>query len=257
MDIGQQGHGPEDEPKDEVDGAEQAFEALREEVAALRRGMELVYRQVQQAGQPAGTAGPDYTLTLGRMEKALGVIAGRLEAVERQPALQVTGANLGLELNEAARSAAGTLSGSVSSVVGELRNATATLGDLVGRIHEQREQRQWMWTAGGLGVLGGVLLWFLLAALLPWGAGDWLASLPISRGDGAWIAGETLLARSYPEAWDQMRRLYRACGNQQTELCEAAITVRTIPAGHEEAKTPPTVQPSRLLPRSRTGQQVR
>ena len=251
MDIGQQGHGPEDE----ADGAEQAFEALREEVAGLRRGMELVYRQVQQAGQPAGAAGLDYTLTLGRMEKALGLIAGRLEAVERQPALQVTGASLGLELNEAARSAAGTLSGSVSGVVGELRNATATLGDLVGRIHEQREQRQWMWGAGGLGVLGGVLLWFLLAALLPWGAGDWLASLPISGGR-PWEAGQALLGRNSPESWDKMRRLYRACGSQPTELCEAAITVRTIPAGHEEAKAPPAAQPSRLLPRSRTGQQV-
>jgi len=52
-------------------GAERAFEALRGEVAALRRGMELVYRQAQQAGQQPAAAGPDYTLTLGRMEKAL------------------------------------------------------------------------------------------------------------------------------------------------------------------------------------------
>ena len=250
MDIGQQGHGPEDE----ADGAEQAFEALREEVAALRRGMELVHRQVQQAGQSAAAAGPDYGLTLGRMEKALGSIAERLEAVEGQPALQVTGASLGVELNAAARSAANTLGGSVSGVVGELRNATATLGDLVGRVHDQREQRQWMWIAGGAGVVGGMLLWFLLAALLPWGAGDWLASLPI--GGGPWVAGETLLARSSPEGWDQMRRLYKACGDQPTELCEAAITVRTLSAGHEETKAPPAVQPSRQPPRSRTGQQV-
>ena len=237
------------------DGAERAFEALREEVAALRRGMELVYRQVQQAGQQPTAAGPDYTLTLGRMEKALGVVAGRLEAVERQPALQVTGASLGSELNAAARSATNTLSGSVNGVVSEMRNATATLGDLVGRIHEQREQRRWMWGAGGVGVLGGVLLWFLLAALLPWGAGDWLASLPINGG-GPWGAGQALLDRNSPESWDKMRRLYRACGSQLTELCEAAITVRTLSVGHEETKAPPVVQPPRPLPRSRTGQQV-
>ena len=241
-------------PVDSGDGAERAFEALREEVAALRRGMELVYRQVQQAGQQPAAAGPDYTLTLGRMEKALGVVAGRLEAVERQPALQVTGASLGMELNAAARSATDTLSSSVNGVVSEMRNATATLGDLVGRIHDQREQRWWMWGAGGAGVLGGVLLWFMLAALLPWGAGDWLASLPI--GGGPWVAGETLLARNSPESWDKMRRLYKACGDQLTELCEAAITVRTLTAGHEETKAPPTVQPSRPLPRSRTGQQA-
>ncbi len=258
MDVGQQGLGPEDEADDRQEaGAEQAFEALREEVAALRRGMELVYRQVQQAGQqqPAA-AGPDYTLTLGRMEKALGVVAGRLETVERQPALQMTGASLGVELNAAARSATNTLSGSVNGVVSEMRNATATLGDLVGRIHDQREQRRWMWVAGGVGVLGGVLLWFFLVALLPWGAGDWLASLPINGGE-PWGAGQALLDRSSPESWDKMRRLYRACDSQATELCEAAITVRTISAGHEETKASPAVQPSRLLPRSRTSQQVK
>jgi len=257
MDVGQQGPGPEDEADDrQADGAEQAFEALREEVAALRRGMELVYRQVQQAGQqqPAA-AGPDYTLTLGRMEKALGVVAGRLETVERQPALQVTGASLGMELTSAARQAARTLTDSSLGQMSELRNATATLGDLVGRIHDQREQRRWMWATGGVGVLGGVLLWFFLVALLPWGAGDWLASLPINGGE-AWGAGQALLDRNSPESWDKMRRLYRACGSQATELCEAAITVRTIPAGHEETKAPPAVQPSRPLPRSRTGQQA-
>ena len=44
MDVEQQGHGPEDE----ADAAERAFEVLREEVAALRRGIELAYVQAQQ-----------------------------------------------------------------------------------------------------------------------------------------------------------------------------------------------------------------
>ena len=234
-----------------ADGAERAFEALREEVAALRRGMELVYRQVQQAGQqqPAA-AGPDYTLTLGRMEKALGVVAGRLETLERQPALRVTGASLAMELDAAARSATNTLSGSVNGVVREMRDATATLNDLAGRIHDQREQRRRLWGIGGIGVLGGVLLWFFLVTLLPWGAGYWLASLPINGGK-PWDAGQALLARSSPEGWDKMRRLYQACGSQSTALCEAFITVRTLSAGHEEAKTPPAIQPSQPLPRSR------
>ncbi len=238
------------------DGAERAFEALREEVAGLRRGIEQVSRQRSTAA--AGVAAVDYSPTLGAMQKALGVIAGRLEAVERQPALQVTGASLGAELNAAARGATQTLSGSVSGVVSEMRNATQTLGDLVGRIHEQREQRMRMWAAGAGGVLGGVLLWFFLAALLPWGGGDWLASLPIARG-GPWAAGQALLARSSPDSWDQMLRLYKACGDQPTQLCEAAITVRAISAGsagHEETKGSPVIPLSRPSSRSRTSQQV-
>ena len=52
------------------DGAERAFEALREEVAGLRRGIEQVSRQRGTAA--AGVAAVDYSPTLGAMQKALG-----------------------------------------------------------------------------------------------------------------------------------------------------------------------------------------
>lgn len=258
MDVGQQGQSPEDEADaHQEDRAERAFDALREEVAALRRGMELLYRQVQQAaGQPAAATGPDYTLTLGKMEKALGIIAGRLEAVERQPALQMTAARLGAELDMAAQAAASSMTGSLTGVVNEMRSATMQMEGMFRQVHRRREQQAWLWTAGVGGMLGGVWLWFLLAALLPWGAGDWLASLPIGRG-GPWAAGQTLLQRDSPQSWDKMVRLYRACGTQATELCEAAITVRTMPPlTQDETKGPPAVPPGRPLPRSRTGQQA-
>ena len=71
MDI-EQGHGPED-------AAERAFEALREEVAALRRGIELVYRQAQQP--PAVPEMPDYNHTLGVLAKTLQEVGGRADAV--------------------------------------------------------------------------------------------------------------------------------------------------------------------------------
>lgn len=59
MADGMERRGPAEGAGDEG-GAEQAFEALRAEVAALRRGVELVFRQVQQgaAGQP-GAEVPD------------------------------------------------------------------------------------------------------------------------------------------------------------------------------------------------------
>jgi len=205
VDAGQQGHGPEDE----ADGAERAFEALRAEVSALRRGLELVHRGMQQAGeQPAGAAAPDYSPTLGKMEKALGAIAKRLDAVERQPAMQMTAASLRAEIDAAAQAAAKVLSGSAYGVIANVRHTAETLDDLVGRVQAQQEQRVWLWTVGGCGALVGVALWIVLAAFLPWGAGDWLASFPVSRGRGAWEAGEALLQRDSPQTWDKMVRLY-------------------------------------------------
>ena len=62
--------GMDHEPEDDDDAA-RAFEALREEVAVLRRGVELVYRQGQQSAAAAPGA-PDYSPTLGKMERRCG-----------------------------------------------------------------------------------------------------------------------------------------------------------------------------------------
>lgn len=205
----------------QADGAEQAFEALREEVAALRRGVELVYRQVQAS--PVADA-PDYSPTLGQMQKALENVAARLEAIERQPALQMTGASLRGEIDAGARSATHIISGSLAGAVNEMRSANNQMEGLFRQVRGRREQQARLWMAGVCGVLGGAFLWFFLAALLPWGAGDWLASLPIAGG-GPWAAGQALLQRDSAQSWDKMVRLYDACGEQTTQFCEAAIAV--------------------------------
>ncbi len=128
----------------------------------------------------------------------------------------------------------------------QAQTATRELEALAGRVREQREQQRWLATAGGLGIVGGVLLWFLLTRLLPWGAGDRLAGLPI--GGGPWQAGQTLMRRNSPESFDKMVRLYKACPqNTTTELCEAAMIVRTIPPGQtlpEGARAAPPVPAS-------------
>ncbi len=63
------------------DEATRAFEMLREEVAGLRKGIELIYRQTQDA------KAVDYSLTLGQMTKTLQTMEGRLVAIEGKPIL--------------------------------------------------------------------------------------------------------------------------------------------------------------------------
>jgi hypothetical protein len=249
MDAAHGGQSPEDEG-----GAEHAFEALREEVAALRRGIEMLYRQVQQAGPPpAAAAGPDYNLTLGKMEAALQAIAGRLEAVERQPALRLTPASFKVELNASAQEAASAVSRPFLGVTNDVRVAASTLEALIERIHGRREQRQWLWAVGAVSAMGGALLWFMLAAFLPWGAGNWLAALPLG---GEWQGGQVLLKEAGPATWDRMVRLNNACpADSTTALCEAVLAMRTLsPTTQEETKAPAAVAPARPSPRSRTGQ---
>ena len=252
-------------PQDDEGGAEQAFDALRVEVAALRGGIEMLYRQVQQvaqqAGQQSGTAagaGPDYSLTLGKMEQALGSIAGRLAEVERQPALRLTPAGLRTEIDQVATSAAQVVSRPFAETVADARAVTRELKALAGRVHERREQQQWLWTVGSMGAIGGVLLWFMLTAFLPWGGGTGLASLAYG---GRWNAGEAMLRDANPAAWNRMVRVSNACPEDSTtELCEAALVVRTMPPLAPQAPSPPadgakgpTFGTITAAPHSRTG----
>jgi len=216
------------EPEDDGD-AVRAFEALREEVAALRHGVERVYRQ----GEQAGSGAPDYSPTLGQMEKALRTIAGRLEAVERQPALTLTPARFRTEIDSVAHGAVSTISRPFIEAVQEARAAARDLKALTGRVHERREQRTWVLTAGALGLIVGVL---------PRSAGDWMAASLI--GGTRWQAGATLMEEASPDSFDKMARLYKACGEQTTALCEAAIVVRSIQPAQEGSRAPPGSAPS-------------
>ena len=227
MADGMERRGAAEGEKDEG-GAEQAFEALRAEVAALRHGMELVYRQVQQgaARPPAAAEVPDYSPTLGAMAQELWAVATRLGAIEQAPALassvveQADGLRRTLHgVGEDARRGLAQSQGRLDGTVEELRG-------LVRGAHAWREQKRWLWTAGAVGAMGGMLLWFLATAALPWGMGTRLAGLAYG---GRWNAGQAMLGDASPEMWDRMVRLYNACPKESTtELCEAVLAVRTI-----------------------------
>ena len=222
-------------PQGEADGAEQAFEALRAEVVALRRGIELIDRRIQEAAGPA-VAGPDYSPTLGAIAKELKAVTARLEAMERAPALASTpaqqAAELRRELHRIGQDAQDGLAHSQAQLDGTVRE----LHGMIGSARARHDQQQWLWTAGVCGVLGGALLWFLLTAYLPGAGGTWLAGLAFG---GRWNTGEAMMQDANPVQWERMVRLYKACPQDSTvELCEAAMAVRTLTPGQEGAKAP-------------------
>jgi len=225
------------EAEEEDDGdAARAFEALRAEVAALRRGIDGIARQ----GQPGGgaPAAPDYSPTLGRMTQALQAIAERLEAVERAPALATTPADQAGELRRALHLIGQDARSGLAHSQAELSATVQDLRGMIGSARTRQDQKEMIWTVGVIGVTGGVLLWFMLTAFLPWGGGTWLAGLAFG---GRWNAGATMLEDADPIAWERMVRLARACPPEDaTELCEAAMAVRTA-----EPPRPPLHEPQR------------
>jgi hypothetical protein len=67
-----------------VADAARAFDDLRAEVATLRRAVEAL-PSAWEANRP-----PDTTATLGAVVKGLAALAGRLDGIERYPALRLT-----------------------------------------------------------------------------------------------------------------------------------------------------------------------
>jgi len=238
----ERGGAAEDDGRGDEGGAEQAFEALRAEVAALRRGMELVYRQMQQgaAGQPATAELPDYSPTLGAMAQELRAVGARLAAIERAPALASTPVEQADGLRRTLHGAGEDARRGLAHSQGRLDDAVQELRGMVRGAHEWREQKGRLWAVGAVGAVGGMLLWFLATAALPWGMGTRLAGLAYG---GRWNAGQAMLGDASPEMWDRMVRLYNACPRDSTtELCEAVLAVRTI--APDAPAQPGTAQPA-------------
>jgi hypothetical protein len=218
------------------DAAEQAFEALRVEVADL--GQRLEARLHQQAEAVAGA--PDYSPTLGAMVQELTAIGQRLDTIEAHPALALTPAM------QAQQIAAGIQQGKLQAERGlaqarcDVEETVAVLQRMIGTVHAQGVQRQRVQMAVAVGVVLGFVAWWPVTAILPWHAGHWLAATLIDGG-GRWEAGAALMRADNPQAWSRMVRLYRACPPEMvTEDCEAAIAGRNSPAGSASpASSPP------------------
>lgn len=229
------------DPADEEEGeAARAFEALREEVASLRKGIELVYRQGQEAKSV------DYSLTLGQMAKTLQALQQCLEAIEGKPALGMTPEVYRERIEETGQFVGQAAGRALSEGAAAQSAATRELREVAGRVRTAQEQRQWLVTVGVVGVLGGLVLWMILVAALPWGGGTWLASLPLAGGD-RWQAGQVLLQAANPAGYERIVKLSQACGDQQVVFCTAAITLKDAgsaePAGTTPAGTRPETRP--------------
>ncbi|MDA8250378.1 MAG: DUF6118 family protein [Rhodospirillales bacterium] len=207
------------------DSAERAFAALRDEVAALRRGIELVYRQQGQAQQ----AVPDYSPTLGEMAQELRAVGQLLAAIGEHPALRLTPGEITHQVAAGVREAGEDAARGHAAAGSRLEEAVRELRALIGAAQSQVAQQWHMLIAGVGGAVLGFLVWYPLVWLTPWGGGDWLAASLI--GGGRWEAGQTLLREADPATWDRIVRLTQACGEQTTEVCAAAIEAKAAKPG--------------------------
>lgn len=152
---------PGQEPDEGEADAAEAFEGLRAEVAALRQGIELVYRQGQQAASAAPAPAPaavDYSPTLGAMAKELKGVEARLKAIEGKPALELTPAAFEKDIWQAGLKASEQGVTVMRAVKSAFEDASKEFKDVLAGARVRCEQEVWVSTAALLGFMAGVLL---------------------------------------------------------------------------------------------------
>lgn len=223
---------PEDDVEDGTVDAARAFEALRAEVAGLRQALEAL-PAAWEANQP-----PDPSVTLGVIARDLAGVAGRLEGIERHPALRLTPEQHRQALAQAGerlrQDTARELDRALNGVATERRQ----LAELVGGARGRHEQRAWLATTGLAALLAGLVLAPVVAGALPFGLDGRVAAL-ILRED-RWDAGAALMRAANPETWEELAsatQLARANGAKLGSCREAASKAKqdqrctiTVPA---------------------------
>ncbi len=201
------------------DTAADAFERLRSEVALLRRAVEGLSTDL--GGEPV-----DYSPTLAELSEAIADVTTQVTTLGERPLLALAPAQLGFLLQQAAARV-------LARPVAELERQRAALGQATQALdaarHADAARRQtWRRMASlvGAGAVAGATLWTLLlgplARVLPasWGAPERRAAatlaLPMAQ------AGERVLRRGDPEAWDRLQIVRRLSVSQASDLRRCA-----------------------------------
>jgi hypothetical protein len=209
------------EDDSEPNAAEQAFEALRAEVVAIRQAMKS-FPEVIKKSRPVDT-----TETLGKIALQLETIGHFMAAIEEHPGIRLTPAQY-----TQAMAAAGE--GLMQKSVRELDSAKAAavaerreLAAMIGTLRGQSKQWEWLGWTGGAALLLGLLISPVVARVLPFG-GDGHVAAFIMRAD-RWNAGGALMEAQDPQAWRSLSDAIKLTGDNQAALAacrEAAVKTK-------------------------------
>ena len=213
--------------EEELDPAA-AFEALRAEVVRTRRTVETLASGALRA-DAAGGRSPDYTETLGAMNRELKAVVQRLAKIETSQALKVTPESYARDLAAQGVRLNTDIRGQLESSHQAFRNATGELKGVVGQAWARRRQQLWLLAASGIGAIVGVVLWVLfagpMARLLPagWAVPERMAAATLDTDRAS--AGQRMIESVNPELWAEDVagiRLYRA-NREVVERCRAGV----------------------------------
>lgn len=193
----------------------QAFDALRGEVALLRRAIEGL------AAQNGNLDIPDYSETLGQMALHMKASAKTLKDMSASPALDMTPETLAKRIEAAAQAARASDHAAQIAARERIDKAATDMRQIIGTARTAGEQRHHLiWVAGG-GLLAGIILWSFLPGMIARSAPTswhWPESMAarVMRLSPA-EASAHMMQSANPEQWQDIIAAYRVWqDNEQT-----------------------------------------
>jgi hypothetical protein len=193
-----------DEDDNQGAGAAEAFEAMRGELALLRRAVEGL------AAERGAIDIPDYTETLGRMQKGVDATADRIAAINdviaRSPALAMTPEQMAQRITAAGNVARREDQAAFAKAGEDKARIMAELRTIAGSAwtkHDQKNRQLWF-GLGGLAI--GILAWAIVPGLVAreiapasWQWPERMAArtLDLPR----WDAGQRMMQSAEPAAF--------------------------------------------------------
>lgn len=211
------------------DPAAFAFEALREEVALVRRAV------AGFAAERAAIEIPDYSETLGQITCASAATATNLKALAEMPALRLSVNDWGREIaavsGEARRADRELLTHAAEVLQHVTHDVTASLQSA----KSAERQRQWLIRTAAGGIVAGMLLLAIgigpLLHIVPesWNWPERVAANIVGMDQEA--AGAHLIETAAPDRWQEIVLGYRVVNANRDAIarCETAAAQKREP----------------------------
>lgn len=200
------------------DTASEAFDALRAEVALLRRAIEGV--STSRKGER------DYSPTLAKLMKLANEADEQLKAISGSPSLAITPDRLIAQIHLITVKAREQAQAEMNQAQSAFTRASADLARATGVLRGRDQQNRWLAYAAAASAVTAVILWVLvsgpIARRLPasWQVGERMAAATLDLD--RWAAGSRLMASADPASWNAVLASHRLVTTNQAGLAKCA-----------------------------------
>lgn len=213
------------------DPATIAFEALREEMALVRRAVSGL------TAERTASAIPDYSETLGKILHSNAITSKNMRILAELPALRLTPEIIGHQIDDAAQASRRADHAILEEARAALHKAAQELSAHQRSARTAEDRRRRLFAAGTGGILAGILLWGLLsgpivrAAPASWHWPERMAANILAMDEQT--AGAHLIATASPVLWRDIllgnrivntnRETLKACQNGKAKTSKRCM----------------------------------